>query len=154
MTATCIRPARPSDLPSLTLLRTALWPESPAEEHAGELAVILAGKPLGVVPVTVFVAQDADGALLGFLEASLRSSDDGCDRAQPVGYVEGWYVVDQARRQGIGAALLRAAEDWARAQGCLEMASEAAIDNLLSHSVHEALGFSISSRSINFRKRL
>jgi len=135
-------------------MREALWPSSSAAEHAGELAHILAGKPPGILPFAIFVAEVADGTLLGFLEASLRSCADECDLAQPVGYVEGWYVVEGARQQGVGAALLRAAENWERGQGCKEMASDAAIDNLVSQSVHEALGFQVTSRAVLFRKSL
>ncbi|HYL64649.1 MAG TPA: GNAT family N-acetyltransferase, partial [Candidatus Methylomirabilis sp.] len=118
-----VRPARPSDLDQLAPLRAALWPESAVAEHAQELATILAGKPFGILPLVTFVAEGQDGTLIGFVESGLRSSADGCDPAHPVGYVEGWYVDDSHRRQGVGAALLRAAEDWARAQGCREMAS-------------------------------
>ncbi|HET8925156.1 MAG TPA: GNAT family N-acetyltransferase [Candidatus Acidoferrum sp.] len=154
MTATSIRPARSSDLRELALLRAALWPESSAEEHASELAPILAGKFPGILPLATFVAQSGDGPLLGFLEASLRSHADGCDVAHPVGYIEGWYVVESARRQGIGAALVRAAEDWARSQGCIEMASDAALHNHASQRAHEALGFVIAARAVLYRKSL
>ena len=154
MVPPCIRSAKPSDLTQLAQLRAALWPFSSAEEHAAELAPLLAGKFPGIFPLVVFVAQAGDGALLGFLEAGLRSCADECDLAHPVGYVEGWYVAESARQQGIGAALLRVAEDWARGQGCKEMASDAAIDNLVSQHAHEALGFQVTSRAILYRKLL
>jgi len=41
---------------------------------------------------------------------------------------------------------MRSAEDWARAQGCLEMASDALINNEGSLRAHEALGFEIVDR--------
>ena len=154
MPAHCIRPAEPPDLEQLALLRAALWPESSVEEHAQELASILAGKSLGILPLAIFVAQSGDGALLGFLEAGLRSHADCCNPAHPVGYVEGWYVVESARRQGIGAALLRAADDWAREHECFEMASDALLDNHISQRTHEALCFSVVARSVLYRKAL
>lgn len=152
--APVIRPAQPSDLPQLALLRAALWPESPVEEHASELAPILAGKFPGILPLAIFVFQADDGPLLGFLEASLRSYADGCNPTHPVGYVEGWYVVESARHQGIGAALVRAAEDWARSQGCTELASDAALHNHASQRAHEALGFKLAARAVLYRKSL
>ena len=154
MSTASIRPAQPSDLSQLTQLRTALWPESSTEEHATELALILAGKSPGILPLTIFLAESTDGALLGFIEAGLRSTAEGCDISHPAGYVEGWYVVDRARRQRIGSALLRAAEDWARSQGCIEMPSDTSPENHLSQRAHEALGFSVAERSINYRKPL
>jgi GNAT superfamily N-acetyltransferase len=57
-------------------------------------------------------------------EVDLRSHADGCNPALPVGYLEGWYVVEEARQSGIGRRLLSVAEDWARSHGCVEMASD------------------------------
>ena len=151
---TSVRLAQPPDCDALARMRAALWPESSAEEHARELAQILSGKPLGILPLGEFVSEAGDGTLIGFIEVSLRSYAEGCDPTRPVGYVEGWYVVESHRRKGVGADLLRAAENWARSQGCLEMASDAAIDNLASQRAQEALGFEVVERSVNFRKRL
>ena len=149
-----VRFARAGDREQLARMRAALWPESSAEEHSEELALILAGKPPTMLPLVVLVAEAADGTLAGFLEVGLRSHADGCNEAHAVGYVEGWYVAESYRRRGIGAELLRAAEDWAREQGCAEMASDAQIENEVSQRAHEALGFEIASRSVNYRKTL
>ena len=104
--------------------------------------------------MVILVAEESDGKLTGFLEAGLRSYADGCDASHAVGYVEGWYVAEQRRQRGIGAALLRGAEDWARGQGCVEMASDSTIDNAVSQQVHEALGFEVAERSVLYRKTL
>jgi aminoglycoside 6'-N-acetyltransferase I len=149
-----IRNAQPFDLEQLARLRAALWPESSVEEHAEELELVLGGKFPGVMPLVILVAEAGDGTLAGFLEAGLRSYADGCDASHPVGYVEGWYVAEKWRRQGTGTELLRAAEDWARTQGCFEMASDAAIENPVSQRAHEALGFEIVERSVLYRKAL
>jgi len=154
MNGISVRFARAGDREQLVRMRAALWPESSAEEHSEELASILAGKPPTVLPLVVLVAEAADGTLAGFLEAGLRSHADGCNEGHTVGYVEGWYVAEKFRRCGIGAELLRAAEDWAREQGCAEMASDAQIENEVSQRTHEALGFEVASRSVNYRKRL
>ena len=106
------------------------------------------------MPLVILVSQDSDSTLLGFLEVGLRSYADGCDVSHPVGYVEGWYVEENARKQGIGTALLHAAEDWARSQGCTEMASDTTIDNHVSQRVHESLGFQVAERSVLYRKAL
>ena len=49
---------------------------------------------------------------------------------------------------------MRAAEDWSRERGCLEMASDALIENEESQRAHEALGFDVVDRCVHFRKRL
>ena len=106
------------------------------------------------MPLIIFVAEEKEGRLAGFLEADLRSHADGCDPSQPVGYVEGWYVAQEYRRNGIGRSLLSAAEAWARGHKCVEMASDALIDNDLSQRAHEALGYEIVDRCVHYRKSL
>jgi aminoglycoside 6'-N-acetyltransferase I len=106
------------------------------------------------MPLINFVAEASDGTLTGFAEIDLRSHADGCDPARPVGYLEGWYVAAAYRRLGIGRRLLSSAEEWARSQGCVEMASDTWIDNEVSQSCHEALGFEVVDRCVHYRKRL
>ncbi len=149
-----VRPGQPSDRDVLARLRYALWPEETSEEeHARELERILAGEQLWVMPYVIFVAE-LDGVLVGFAEVGLRSIADGCDPRRPVGYLEGWFVADGFRRRGIGAELLHAGEEWARAQGCIEMASDTSIDNATSQRAHEALGFEVAERAVLYRKNL
>ena len=151
-----IRPAQASDLDQLTRLCEALWPKSSAKEHAQELRLILGGKAALVLtmPLTIFVAEESAGILVGFLEVDLRSHADGCNPSQPVAYIEGWYVAEDHRHRGIGRKLLAKAEDWARSHRCAEMASDAIIDNGLSHRVHEALGYEVVDRCVHYRKKL
>lgn len=149
-----IRLALPSDHQPLIRLREALWPESSPQEHTRELQAILERKYSGAMPLVIFVAEDTDGKLIGFLEVGLRSHADGCDPAHPVGFIEGWFVKDHDRRKGIGRQLLKAAEDWARRYGCVEMASDTWIDQIISQHVHEALGFTVVDRCVHYRKPL
>jgi aminoglycoside 6'-N-acetyltransferase I len=135
-------------------MRAALWPESSAEEHGRELDALLSSGMRGILPFAIFVSHDEGGKLNGFVEVGLRSHADGCDESQPVGYIEGWFVAEDARRQGVGRELLLAAEDWSRAQGCREMASDALIDNAVSQHAHEKLGFIAGDRCVHFRKPL
>jgi aminoglycoside 6'-N-acetyltransferase I len=149
-----IRLGVPADIGRLSRLREALWPQSSYSEHARELASLFAGTRNGALPLTVYVAETADGDLIGFLEAGLRSHADGCDARQPVGFVEGWFVVNGHRRQGVGRRLLAAAETWARQHGCAEMASDTWIDHVVSQRVHEALNFEVVDRCVHYRKPL
>jgi aminoglycoside 6'-N-acetyltransferase I len=83
-----------------------------------------------------------------------RSHADGCDERHPVGYVEGWYVAAAARATGVGRALIEAAEAWARALGCREMASDTWHDNEPSILAHQALGYELVEHVVLFRKAL
>jgi aminoglycoside 6'-N-acetyltransferase I len=149
-----VRAAKTTDCNELARLREALWPDLSATEHARELEPILAGETPAGMPLVNFVAEAADGRLYGFAEVDIRSHADGCNPAQPVGYLEGWYVEEEARHSGIGRRLLSTAEEWARSQGCVEMASDTWIDNELSQRCHEALGFEVVDRCVHYRKLL
>lgn len=149
-----VRHAEPADAEELAAMRTALWPDVSPEEHRREVNTWFAEGPAGMLPAAIFVAHAANESLTGFLEVDLRSHADGCNPAQPVGYVEGWFVRPEGRGQGIGAALMRAAEDWARSHGCREMASDALIDNEPSELAHRALGFEVVDRCVHLRKSL
>jgi len=154
----CIRTAQPSDRDQLAQFRAALWPNASVEDHARETTLILEGKLPLTMPLIIFVAElvaeTSNGTLAGFLEVDLRSHADGCDPARPVGYVEGWYVAESFRNRGIAKKLLAAAEDWARSQGCVEIASDTWIDNEVSQRVHEALGYEVVDRCVHYRKTL
>jgi aminoglycoside 6'-N-acetyltransferase I len=130
-----------------------LWPDAALAEHREEAALILAGTPPSTLPLVVFVAEAGD-EVIGFIEVGLRSHADGCDTRQPVGFIEGWYVAPEHRGNGVGRALMRAAEHWARAQGCLELASDTWIDHESSRRAHEALGFEVVDRCVHFKKAL
>jgi aminoglycoside 6'-N-acetyltransferase I len=132
----------------------SLWPDTLLEVHLKELDDTLSKGMNGTLPMVILVSHDEDGALIGFLEVGMRSHADGCNPARPVGFVEGWFVQEAFRNRGIGRELMRSAEDWARAQGCLEMASDTWIDNEGSQRAHEALGFEVVDRCVTFRKRL
>jgi aminoglycoside 6'-N-acetyltransferase I len=149
----CIRLAQLSDRDQLVRLHEALWPKTSAEKHARELTLILEGKPPVTMPLIILVAEVSD-RIAGFLEVDLRSHADGCNPIRPVGYIEGWYVAENHRHRGIGRRLLAAAEDWARSQGCVEMASDTWVDNDMSQRVHQALGYEVVDRCVHYRKTL
>jgi aminoglycoside 6'-N-acetyltransferase I len=101
----------------------------------------------------VFVLARPDGSLGGYVEVGSRSYADGCE-SQPVAYIEAWYVDPDLRRSGFGRALLVAAEDWARSKGFTEIASDALLDNHVSHRAHEGSGYEEVGRVVQYRKRL
>ncbi|MBV9069459.1 MAG: GNAT family N-acetyltransferase [Acidobacteria bacterium] len=129
-------------------MREALWP-SPAREHAGEIERYFAGEVRE--PLEVLIAFDE--AAIGFVELSIRPYAEGCETDR-VAFVEGWYVESGARGTGMGAALIRAAEQWARSQGCTEIASDTEADNVSSAAAHRALGFEETAVVRCFRKSL
>src|SRR5512146_503847 len=140
-----IRSAQLRDLERLASLCCALWPKRSLEDNFGELRLILEGKTELVLtmPLAIFIAETNSKELVGFVEVDLRSHADGCSPAKPAAYIEGWYVAESFSRRGVGKMLIEKAEEWARTQHCLEIASDATIDNWKSHRAHEALGYEV-----------
>ncbi|MGH8247713.1 MAG: aminoglycoside 6'-N-acetyltransferase [Gammaproteobacteria bacterium] len=145
---TTIRRAATGDIFEWIRMRRILWPHLTAEDLEGDVDDLLADPERAV-----FVSVRPDGCLAGFLEASTRKYADGCETS-PVGYIEGWYVDEDVRGNGVGAALVHAAEDWARGLGCEEMASDTWLDNMGSIEAHKKLGYAEAERLVHFAKRL
>jgi aminoglycoside 6'-N-acetyltransferase I len=152
-----IRHVGPADAERWAALRAALWPDQPPAELADEAARFFSasGQGPGAMPEAVLLAVEPGpgGSLLGFAEVSRRAYAEGCNTS-PIGFLEGWYVVPHRRREGIGRALVAAAEDWARSMGCTEFASDALADNAISAAAHQALGFEEVEVIRCFRKDL
>ena len=139
-------------------LRSELWPSHSKDDLAREVDSYLSRRDLWrfgsiSIPFCVLVAEAPGPEVVGFVEASLRPFADKC-RTAPVGYLEGWYVVPAWRRRGVGGALVRAAEGWARSRGCREMASDAHVENRVSAQSHHGLGYEEVERLIHFRREL
>jgi molybdopterin synthase catalytic subunit len=148
-----IRPLSEKDRPEWRRMRLALWPKHDPREIDAEIAEFETGGRVFGQAARVFVAERRQGTgLCGFVEVTLRAYADGCASA-PVGYLEGWYVDPDARRGGVGRALVDAAEQWARGRGCSEMGSDCDADNVASFTAHQRLGY-LPTQGIRFWKPL
>lgn len=152
-----IRPVRPGDATDWRRMRQKLWP-SAEDEHDREIARYFEGETAAsrdptADPAQVFMAFDSGQRALGFLEVSIRSHADGCTPGH-IGYLEGIFVEPDARRRGVARRLVEMAHEWARSEGCTELASDAAIDNHPSQAMHRALGFEEAARNVCYRKSL
>lgn len=125
-------------------MRAALWPA----DHRAEIAEWFANPSFAV-----FVAERDGGALGGFVEVGERAYAEGCD-SSPVAFLEGWYVDEDLRGSGVAAALVRAAEEWARAHGHTEMASDTELTNDRAIAAHRRLGYDEVERLVCFRRDL
>jgi len=143
-----IRKAEIKDLSILAELACQLWPDNTVEEMRGELAEILT-KP----DAAFFLAYEEETAV-GFAQCQLRYDYvEGTD-SSPVGYLEGIYVADEYRKQGVARELLSACESWAKAKGCVEFASDCELDNVQSLQFHLNVGFEEANRIICFTKKI
>jgi aminoglycoside 6'-N-acetyltransferase I len=147
-----VRSVAVEDASSWLAMRLALWPDGSAAEHHEEIDCFLAGQADGR-PAEVLIAQDESGRVLGFAELAIRPYAEGCVTNR-VAYLEGWFVEPDSRRRGVGRALVTAAEDWGRAQGCTEFASDADPENDVSIKAHGALGLTDAGPVRCFHKDL
>ena len=94
-----------------------------------------------------------DGAEAGFADLGFRAYVDGAAN-QPVGHLEGIWVDERFRGQGVARALVAFLEDAIRARGLSEMTSDALIENATSLRAHERWGFREHARIVQFHKVL
>lgn len=144
-----IKPCTTAEQAGWLQLRMALWPAE-REEHLLEMQELCAQPGR----YAQFIACTASGTPQGLVEVAVRTDYVNGTDSSPVGFVEGLYVDPAFRQQGIARLLVKTAEQWAREQGCTEMASDALLDNTASHAMHRALGFEETERVVYFRKPL
>ena len=130
-------------------LRDRLWPDS-SHDHAVEIEVFFRDPPASEA---CLVAELPGQGIVGFAEVALRNYAEGC-LSSHVGYLEGIFVLPEHRESGVGRELVAAGEEWARALGCTEMASDREIANDASGAFHEAVGYEEAERIVCYRKSL
>lgn len=86
----------------------------------------------------IFVAEDDEGRVISLLTASQRWT---LWHAGPCALIEELVVDEPARRRGVGRALIQAALDWARTQGCSEVEVSTEPDNTAARAFYQRLGF-------------
>jgi aminoglycoside 6'-N-acetyltransferase I len=128
-------------------LALELWPDYSAAEMQKILTTILQSpKEAG------FLVKDADERAIAFMNLSLRHDYVPDATQSPVAYVEGIYVKEEYRKQGVGTELIRYAEQWALEQGCIELALDALLENTAGHEFYAKIGFREVERVVFFIK--
>jgi len=137
-----IRKAESKDLHILSELACQLWPDNTVEEMRLEFSEIITKTD------AAFFLAYAEETAIGFAQCQLRHDYvEGTD-SSPVGYLEGIYVADGYRKQGVAKELLSACESWAKTKGCTEFASDCELENTQSLEFHLNVGFEEANRII------
>jgi N-acetylglutamate synthase-like GNAT family acetyltransferase len=137
-----IRPAQAADAPALARLSGQLGYPAAAEELAARLRA-LDGSP----DHAVLVAED--GAVAGWLHVCRRLTLEK-DFAEITGL-----IVDEARRSaGVGLLLLKAAEDWAKAEGLKVVRVRSNVVRARAHAFYVTHGYALSKRQAVLDKTL
>jgi GNAT superfamily N-acetyltransferase len=138
------RTAQVEDAPTVAALITQLGYDAVPPDVAARLARVLARTDQRFI-----VAEDG-GRLLGWVHVQLAEYVESGTFA-----VIGGLVVDRAhRRQGIGAALMAAAEAWARQQGCPVMRLWSSTTRIPAHRFYAGLGYEQVKTQYSFVKPL
>jgi ribosomal protein S18 acetylase RimI-like enzyme len=132
-----IRPARPDDGPALRALDVQTWspdvtpggPPEPGREFFAR----------GLEPADVLVAE-VDGAVAGYVALGHPTP---LESNRHVLHVRGLAVSPEHRGQGLGRALMEAAERAARARGARRLTLRVLGPNTPARALYESCGFAV-----------
>jgi GNAT superfamily N-acetyltransferase len=133
-----VRPATAEDIPALLALVRRYWE---FEGFTGFMALrvelvlkrLLAEPQLGAVQVA-----EADGRLLGYLIVVLVLS---VEHQGLMGEIDEFFVLPEARSQGVGGALLEAAESALAARGCVRLQLQIGVANEAARAFYQHRGY-------------
>lgn len=109
---------------------------SPSDEALLALARALIADPERE-GVQLIARDDGDGAALGFATIYWMWSTS---RAARIGVMNDLFTAAQARRRGVGAALIRASLDAVRGRGAVVLQWQTALDNHTAQALYESVG--------------
>jgi ribosomal protein S18 acetylase RimI-like enzyme len=93
---------------------------------------------------TVLIAQTDDDTPLGFISLKVVESIEGGER----GHVADLAVTEDARRMGVGTALMRAGEAWARERGFQVISLDVWSTNDAASRFYHRLGYAAESLTL------
>jgi GNAT superfamily N-acetyltransferase len=150
-----IRPGRAADAPTLLELLPELadFP-LPAWRTASQVANADTGILLEAITrddraSCVFVAEDPDGSIAGFIFATTRQD---YFTARPHTHIEVLVVRKDARGRGLSRQLIDTTESWARARGHANVTLNVFATNQRADAVYQRLGY--QPETVHFIKPL
>jgi len=139
-----VRPPLPTDAPALAALAGELGYPTSAEALVGRLAA------LHPTDAAVMVSTGSDDVPIGWCHVEMRRT-----LVEPVSaLIVGLVIGEGHRSAGIGAALLAAAEAWARARGCSRLVVATRITRERAHRFYARQGYEVSKTSYFLTKVL
>jgi aminoglycoside 6'-N-acetyltransferase I len=133
---------------AVAALAIRMWEDNTLESLTAEFEELLISEEAAVFLLYV------EERPVAFAQCQLRHDYVEGTETSPVGYLEGIYVDESCRGRGFARMLLCACEDWARAMGCTEFASDCELENETSLAFHLAVGFEEAGRIICFTKKI
>lgn len=143
-----IRQASIEDSNIVAELALLLWPDNEIDELEKDIKESFSSNENASF---IYFHNDVPA---GFAQCGLRRDYVEGTESSPVGYLEGIFIKSEYRMTGIAKQLLKECENWARAQGCSEFASDCELINDESLKFHLNVGFEEANRIICFTKKL
>lgn len=139
-----IRPASSADAGVIARLTTELGYPTSADEIKLRLDVLLARE-------THFIAvAEVLSEVVGWVAVEHRLLLESGDRVEIIGLV----VTESARRTGVGSALVRDAEEWARQRGHRVIGVRSNVERIEAHPFYDRLGYVRAKTQHAYRKDL
>lgn len=139
-----LRPPLPADVAALAVLAGELGYPTDGEELLGRLAAV------HPTDAAVIVATDANDTPTGWCHVEVRRT-----LVEPLSaLIVGLVVGEGHRSAGIGAVLLDAAEQWARARGCQRLVVATRITRERAHRFYAREGYVVNKTSYFLTKAL
>jgi GNAT superfamily N-acetyltransferase len=144
-TRPAVRAARAEDADQIARLSGELgYPVSAAVMRTRLSSVLASASDM------VRVCEDANGAVIGWLQAHAGDSLESGLRVEILGLV----VAGVARRAGVGRALVEEAERWARGRSADTLVVRSNVRRAESHRFYPAVGFSLAKTQHVYSKPL
>ncbi len=140
-----IRPARLPDAAEIGRLAIELGYPASVLEVAARLQLMLAAESYFVA-----VAPGHGGVLLGWVAAERRVLLESGEKAEITGLV----VSLAARRAGVGASLVAAAEQWAAGLGLKSICVRSNVARMESHGFYQAIDYMPRKTQQYYEKQL
>lgn len=137
-----------TNLSKLTEMVIKLWSYCNYEEEFENCLKIIKSSNQNI-----FIAK-TDGNYVGFIQLSIRADYVEGATSSPIVYIEGLYVEPDYKKQGVANRLVKKAENWALKKNCMEIASDAELNNRNSIEFHKSIGFKEVNRVVCFTKAI
>jgi GNAT superfamily N-acetyltransferase len=145
MNTVTIRRTAKEDFDAVFILLRQLWPNKELHEDAMKRVLDQALRSRS----DVYLCATHKGKVIGFCSLTIKNSlwQEGC-----IGYIPEMVVEESYRGQGVGAALLQAAIDAAKQNGCKRIELDSSFQREEAHRFFEKKGF--EKRAYLFSKQL
>ena len=143
-----IRPFKEEDFLDFLEMGLALWPDCSKEALAIEFPKFIIGPNRAG-----FICRE-NGQSIGFVAMTLRFDYVPQAKISPVGYMEGIYIKEGHRKQGIAKKLCEAGEKWVKSKGIGRVGSDTWDWNRDSIEFHKKLGYIQGDTLVHFIKNI